>query len=482
MTNNSTAIVWFRNDLRLADNPALTHAIYNHKHVIPVYIHAPDEANPWQPGAASNWWLHESLKSLQASLEKMGSFIHIEAGSSQEILQRLTREYNVSAIYWNRLYEPALIERDSKLKKLFRTAGIECRSFNSLLLNEPHEIENKAGKPFRVFSAYWRTASKVIDELPLSLPSPERITSPEPLASVKSVESLKLLPSINWHQGFYDHWQPGEHGAHARLQQFLNNILLNYKTDRDIPSVDGTSRLSPHLHFGEISPAQLIHIARQAVDAGRLPYNCLEKFFAEIGWREFGYYLLYHFPESALNSLDNRFDQQGWIETERHQDLMQAWQHGQTGIPIVDAGMRELWHTGYMHNRVRMICASILTKNMGFHWLEGARWFWDTLVDADLASNSLGWQWTAGCGVDAAPYFRIFSPPRQTERFDPQGDYIKKWVPELADANKHFLMYGLPNSETGIAYPEPVIDLAESRKAALSRWDNIRQHDEAIAI
>jgi deoxyribodipyrimidine photo-lyase len=246
--------------------------------------------------------------------------------------------------------------------------------------------------------------------------------------------------------------------------------------------VDGTSKLSAHLHFGEISPAQIIHNARSAADSGKLPYSCLEKFFAEIGWREFGYYLLYHFPESSLKSLDKRFDQQGWIKTSNHEKLLKAWQQGKTGIPIVDAGMRELWQTGYMHNRVRMICASILTKNMGFHWLEGARWFWDTLVDADLASNTLGWQWTAGCGVDAAPYFRIFSPPRQTERFDPEGEYIKHWIPELAEAERRFLIYGLPNNDTGFDYPEPVIDLAESRKAALARWDNIRHYEAEIAV
>ena len=482
MENNSTAIVWFRNDLRISDNPTLTHAINNHKHVIPVYIHAPHEASPWEPGAASNWWLHESLLSLKASLEQLGSYLHIEAGNSQEILQRLMREYQANAIYWNRLYEPAHIERDSKLKNLFRSAGVTCKSFNGQLLNEPHQIENKAGKPFKVFSAYWRSASSIIDELQLPLPAPAKINSPALLDSAKPVEALNLLPSINWYKNFYNHWQPGEKGANARLEMFLENILLGYKKDRDIPSVDGTSKLSAHLHFGEISPAQIIHAARQAVDADKLPYYCLEKFFAEIGWREFGYYLLYHFPESSLHSLDKRFDQLGWIESEKQHDLIAAWQQGKTGIPIVDAGMRELWQTGWMHNRVRMICASILTKNMGFHWLEGARWFWDTLVDADLASNTLGWQWTAGCGVDAAPYFRIFSPPRQTERFDPEGEYIQHWIPELAGADRRYLIYGLPNNETGINYPEPVIDIAESRKTALARWDNIRHYQEAIAV
>ena len=482
MASSSTAIVWFRNDLRLSDNPALSHAVSNHKQVIPVYIHAPEEAKPWQPGEASNWWLHESLGSLQASLNDKGSFLHIESGNSLETLQRLINEYQADAIYWNRLYEPAHIERDTRLKKLFTVAGVKCQSFNSHLLNEPHQIENKAGKPFKVFSAYWRNASSIIDQLDLPLPAPQKIHSAKPASSSKTIDDLNLLPEITWYKSFTNHWNPGEHGAHQRLGLFLENILSGYKHDRDIPSVDGTSKLSAHLHFGEISPAQIIHTARTAADSGKLPYNCLEKFFAEIGWREFGYYLLYHFPESSLNSLDKRFDQQGWIKTSNHEKLLKAWQQGKTGIPIVDAGMRELWQTGYMHNRVRMICASILTKNMGFHWLEGARWFWDTLVDADLASNTLGWQWTAGCGVDAAPYFRIFSPPRQTERFDPEGEYIKHWIPELAEAERRFLIYGLPNNETGFDYPEPLIDLAESRKAALARWDNIRHYEAEIAV
>jgi deoxyribodipyrimidine photo-lyase len=481
MKHASTAIVWFRRDLRLSDNPALSAALENHENIVPVYIHAPDESEPWQPGAASNWWLHNSLQSLQLDLQKLNSDLLVETGQSIEVLKHLVTKHDASAIYWNRVYEPTLKTRDSKIKTLFRSTGIDCHSFNGSLLNEPYEIKNKTGQPYRVFSAYWRKASEAIDRLTTPLSVPDRISSPPLTTDAKSLNNLKLLSSTPWHKKFHQYWHPGEAGAHRQLSHFFENVFSSYKHNRDIPSVEGTSRLSPYLHFGEISPRQIFHITQQAVMAEGQPYDAMEKFFSEIGWREFGYYLLYHFPESSLTSLDVRFDQYGWVDTGSNLHLLRAWQQGETGIPIVDAGMRELWATGWMHNRVRMITASILSKNMGFHWLEGARWFWDTLVDADLACNTLGWQWTAGCGVDAAPYYRIFSPARQTERLDPDGSYIRQWIPELANAEKRFLVFGLPHADTGINYPQPVIDLAESRQAALTRWDTIRQPNQSIA-
>jgi len=485
MKQDELAIVWFRNDLRIAENPALCAALNEYQKILPVYIHAPHEHAPWEPGAASNWWLHHSLESLNQSLQAIGGYLLLQKGNSLETLQSLIEATGAKAVFWNRMYEPALIKRDAKIKKLFKVAGIDCQSHSGHLLCEPHTILNNAGSAFKVFSAYWRKTVREIDNSPELLPAPTTINSPRlsELSQLSlSLQQLELLPAINWYQGFYDHWEPGEHGGRKKMISLVTNTLTAYRTNHDIPSVAGTSRLSPHLHFGEVSAREVFSLCQQNASVMDFPIADMDKFISELGWREFGNYLMYHFPDSTNQSLDQRFDLYGWVDESQQPQLLEQWQQGKTGIPIVDAGMHELWQSGWMHNRVRMITASILTKNMGFHWMSGARWFWDTLVDADLAANTLGWQWTAGCGVDAAPYFRIFSPSRQTERFDPHGKYIKQWLPELRHADKHVLMHGLAEPNAKIDYPTPVIDLADTRQAALLRWDSIKNSNLTLAV
>jgi len=474
MSDSSTALLWFRRDLRLHDNPALVNALQAFDQVLPVYIHAPDEEAPWQPGAASNWWLHNSLLALQSSLQKHHADLLIMQGDSLSVIQQLVDEYDIRGVFWNRLYEPASIKRDSLIKQTLKQAGILCHSFQANLINEPHSVLNGSGKPYRVFSAYWRSCESSLEQSGEPLAAPEAIVTPDMSAKDVSVEALQLMPKINWYQGMAEFWNPGEQGALQELHRFLQMTIDGYKEDRDIPSVNGTSKLSPHLHFGEISPRQIVWSTNIHAPATAKLEEHRYRFFAELGWREFAHYVLYHFPDTQNHSLDSRFDTDGWVDASQLAVEIERWQRGMTGIPIVDAGMRELWHTGWMHNRVRMIVASLLCKNLGVHWLEGARWFWDTLVDADLAANSMGWQWTAGCGVDAAPYFRVFSPSRQTERFDAEGEYIRRWVPELKKATNKQLINGTDLQQFG-DYPKPLVDLSESRKQALSRWDQIKQ-------
>jgi len=467
----SLALVWFRRDLRLDDHPALHAALRAGHAVLPVYVHAPDEEAPWAPGAASRWWLHHSLLSLDADLRRLGSGLVVRAGASLETLLALARESGAGAVYWHRRYEPAVVARDTAIKRELRAAGLHAESLNGALLAEPWEIATGQGDPYRVFTPFWRNLRARLDPLaplpaPPSLPGP-----PRPPAGVP-VASLGLLPRIGWDAGFADLWAPGEQGAQARLAGFLSQGAADYADARDRPDQDGTSRLSPHLHFGELSPRRALSEARRrgGDDEGT------EVFVRELGWREFSHHLLHHFPDTPTAPLNPRFEAFPWRTSDR--DLA-AWQRGRTGIPLVDAGMRQLWHCGWMHNRVRMVVASLLTKNLRIHWLEGARWFWDTLVDADLANNTQGWQWTAGSGADAAPYFRVFNPASQGERFDPRGDYVRRWLPELERLPARWLQRpweappGLLD-EAGIdaasAYRRPIVDLKESRAAALAAW------------
>ena len=481
---NEAAIVWFRQDLRLTDNPALSAALARHEHVIPVYLHADDAKTEWSHGAASRWWLHHSLESLDASLRKLGSRLIIRCnGSSADLLGQLVEETGATHVYWNRLYEPHHIERDRIIKKRLLEQALEVSSFNGALLFEPWEITKADGSPFRVFTPFWKACVKkglpaAHFDPPGQLPAVSRRTRSEKAAS------LDLLPKIRWDEGFTGNWLPGEAGAHEYLDEFLEDRVLHYKDDRDRPDRPGTSRLSPHLHFGEISPRQIVGVSNQAVDASsqRGIVGGTEAFIREVGWREFAYHLLYHFPHTVDKPLYDRFDAFPWEKN--YARKLEAWQQGRTGIPIVDAGMRELWHTGWMHNRVRMIVASLLTKNMLIPWQEGARWFMGTLVDADLASNTLGWQWVAGCGADAAPYFRIFNPVTQAQKFDPEGGYIRKWVPEIAALPDKYLakpwttppdLLDAHKLKLGKDYPEPVVDLKASRERALERYQSLKR-------
>jgi deoxyribodipyrimidine photo-lyase len=478
----NTAIVWFRRDLRLVDNPALNLALESCERVIPLYIHSPEEEAPWQPGAASNWWLHHSLRCLDRSLRALGSGLVVLRGGSLEALRAVARRSAVTHVYWNRLYEPASVARDRAIKQGLREDGLRAESCNGSLLFEPWEVRTGDGGPFRVFTPFWKACLRKRPQA-RPLAPPQGIPAvPAGLGSL-ALDELRLLPVTPWDAGLAESWKVGETAAAESVDRFLDQGLAVYDEGRNRPGIRGTSRLSPHLHFGEISPRSLLSaVGARAPDPGETAGGTGPGvFLSEIGWREFAHHLVYHFPHTPDAPMDRRFEDFPWA-ADYQQDLAH-WQAGRTGIPIVDAGMRELWQTGWMHNRVRMIVASLLTKNLLVPWQEGARWFWDTLVDADLAANSLGWQWTAGCGADAAPYFRIFNPVLQGERFDPDGAYVRRWVPEIAGLPKRFLHkpWEAPADarlEAGVAlgesYPKPLVDLKESRKRALERFARIK--------
>jgi deoxyribodipyrimidine photo-lyase len=481
----STALVWFRRDLRLADHPALHRAALAHERVIPVYIHAPDEEAPWPPGAAACWWLHRSLAALSAALEQQGSRLILRQGDCLATLQQLLYETGATAVYWNRLYEPATIARDRRVKAALCDAGVVAESHHAALLIEPWTLLKADQTPYQVFTPFWKAC---LQQLPPSTPLPiPRLAGGESWPSSQPLESLNLLPRIPWDQGLAEAWRPGERGALAQLDQFCESGLSGYAQWRDWPGQEGVSRLSPHLHFGELSPHQVWAAAAAAAAAALatggdpLANKGAETFLREIGWREFAHYVLYHWPHTPDQPLQPRFAAYPWRED--YAELLDAWQRGQTGYPLVDAGMRQLWHTGWMHNRLRMLVASFLVKNCRIPWQEGARWFWDTLVDADLANNTLGWQWTAGCGVDAAPYFRVFNPIIQGQKFDPDGACVRRWIPELAalpSALIHQPWMTLPTAPaaTGFTlsahYPRPVVDFAASRNEALAGYERIR--------
>ena len=380
-----------------------------------------------------------------------------------------SRETRAQAVYWNRLYEPAAIARDTRIKTLLRADGIDAQSFNGALLFDPLEISTKQGEPYKVFTPFWRNARAKIEVRPPSS-APRRLRALG-LRGKLTIEALELLPRIPWDARFHDAWQPGEAGARKTLRQFVQRAVGDYATRRDFPGEKGTSRLSPHLHFGEISPRQIVWALQETARTSAKHRQGAEAYLRQIGWREFSHHLLYHFPKSADTNLNAAFDRFKWARKMPKQ--IRRWQRGETGIPIVDAGMRELWATGWMHNRVRMLTASFLTKNLRQHWLTGARWFWDTLVDADLANNTQGWQWTAGTGADASPYFRVFNPITQGLRFDPDGDYVRRWVPELrgfAGKSIHEPWFD-PTRLRASGYPrEPIVDLGASREAALAAY------------
>ena len=477
----SIAIVWFRRDLRLADNPALHLALERAEYILPVYLHCPAEAGDWAPGAASRWWLHHSLNALDASLRRFGSRLVIRRGDdSPALLQDLIQETGASQVYWNRLYEPTAVVRDSRIKAALRLHGVMAETGNAALLHEPATLRRGG---YKVFTPFWRAVLAAGVDQPV-LPAPEALPAVPKVPSLE-VGDLGLLPHIAWDQGLGASWTPGEAGAEAALAAFLNRGLKGYAAGRDRPGRPATSRLSPYLHFGDIGPRRVMHALIQST--GQAPAadgrGDADRFATELGWREFAQHLLFHFPHTSEHPMDARFAAFPW-RTDYADDLAD-WKRGETGIPLVDAGMRELWSTGWMHNRVRMVVASFLTKNLRIPWQEGARWFWDTLVDADLASNTLGWQWTAGCGADAAPYFRIFNPVLQGEKFDPDGVYVRRWLPELAPLPDRWLHrpWEAPDvvlAEAGVRlgqdYPTPIVDLKVSRARALAAFAALAGH------
>jgi deoxyribodipyrimidine photo-lyase len=453
------ALLWFRNDLRLADNPALQAILRAGLVPVPVYVHAPAEEGDWVPGAASDAWRARSLRALDSELRARGSRLQVFRGASQATLSVLAASCGARAVYWNRRYEPAIEARDAAIKRALRMDGLDAQSHNGALLFEPWQVATQSGDPYKVFTPFWRTALKQW-RLPALADAPGALPPAPPLPGVTEIDALGLLPSLSWDRGFWNDWTAGEAGAHAALEAFVEDALDGYADRRDVPSVRGTSRLSPHLHFGEIAPWRIAH---RLQDAG--PAVDRDTLLKELGWREFAHHLLHHFPRTPEDNFNPRFDAFAWASPS--EAPLEAWRHGRTGIPIVDAGMRELWATGWMHNRVRMIVGSFLTKHLRAHWSHGARWFWDTLVDADLANNTLGWQWVAGTGADAAPYHRVFNPVLQAQKFDPAGEYIARWVPELASlpaAQRHAPWTGV----TPKAYPKPIVELAQGRASALA--------------
>ncbi|WP_238787578.1 cryptochrome/photolyase family protein [Thiospirillum jenense] len=482
MSIPTTALVWLRRDLRLADNPALQQALLEYERVIPIFIHDPLALAPWLDGAASRWWLHHSLAQLTAALRARGSELLIARGDSLTCLRRVIAASGARHCCWNRCYEPAAIARDIQIKQALRADGISCTSHNAALWFEPWTIQSGSGTPYRVFTAWWRRCQPQLGQIPLPSPAPAHLPPLPPDLPNQPLASLELLPRINWDSGFADIWHPGEDGAWQRVEQFLTSAAPHYATHRDLPAVDGTSRLAPYLSWGNLSPRQLLpHLLTTGGDQAA--------FMRELGWREFSYHLLYHFPTTPAQPLNPRFADFPW-RTDAPAHWLPAWQRGQTGIPLVDAGMRQLWHCGWMHNRVRMIVASFLTKNLRLPWQLGARWFWETLVDADLANNTQGWQWTAGCGADAAPYVRIFNPVLQGQRFDPTGDYVKRWCPELAQLPSKWIhqpsaapaaILTAAGVELGKHYPRPLVDLAQSRQEALAAWQALARSAPSVS-
>ncbi len=478
-------IVWFRTDLRLADNPALAAAIARGGPVIPVFIWAPEEEAPWQPGRAWQWWLHQSLASLQAALHKLNLRLILRQGNKLAALRDLIRETQAQAIYWNRRYEPAIIERDKRIKLALRADGCEVESFNSHLLYEPWQVQTQTATPYKVFTPFWKACQAMAEpDAPLAPPTPKQCKAAAFAASAPDslpLDALGLMPRIPWHTGMAAYWTPGEAGAQTRLTTFLNDAIRNYKDQRDFPSVDGTSRLSPYLCHGEISPRQVWHTIRRFIsDSKQKLTPAAEKqcwaYLREIGWREFAYHILYHFPHTPGSPLQEKYQSFPWRNDPAQ---LRAWQRGQTGYPLIDAGMRQLWQIGWMHNRVRMVVASFLVKDLLISWQDGAAWFWDTLVDADLANNTLGWQWAGGCGADAAPYFRVFNPTLQSKKFDPDGKYIQQFIPELSntDPRQRHAPWETPApllDHTG--YPDPLVDHAKARNRALAAFDVVKSH------
>ncbi len=482
MNETGGSLLWFRQDLRLTDNPALLAAVRHGGPVIPVFIWSPEEEGRWPPGAASRWWLHQSLSQLDTSLRERGSRLIIRNGPTLEAIRELVKLSGVTAVYWNRRYEPTVIDRDRRVKTSLRQDGLVADSFNSSLLFEPWTVRSHQGDPYRVFSAFWKTC--------LAQPEPARpkdapshILTPRSWPTTLRLTELGLEPAIDWTAGLNACWCPGEAGASKQLKRFLNEALTDYPAGRDRPDRVGTSRLSPHLHFGEVSVRQIWFEVRgqHPVNRTRQFAHAIDSFCRELGWREFAHHLLFHFPDTPERPLREEFVTFPWNSDPKN---LGAWQRGRTGYPIVDAGMRELWHTGWMHNRVRMVVASFLVKDLLISWQEGAAWFWDTLVDADLANNTLGWQWTAGCGADAAPYFRIFNPVSQGEKFDPNGVYVKHWIPELGKLPADWVHkpWEGPGSvladaqvKLGKTYPRPIVDHRQARSRALEALQRVKE-------
>lgn len=479
MKDTNPTLVWFRNDLRVADNPALLEAARRSVPVIALYILDDETAGDRRAGGAARWWLHGSLAALSERLSALGGQLILRRGRARDILDDVIVETNAARVFWNRCYEPFSIERDRLIKASLQDRGIEAKSFNGSLLFEPWTIETKAGGFYKVYTRYWQACrAKGDPEAPC--PTPDHVLPFEVKIPSDQLDEWALLPtSSDWAAGFRERWKPGETGAMMRLETFLDSALDGYSDGRDFPADAVTSNLSPHLHIGDISPRQ---VWKMTIDNAGWT-SATEKFLKEIVWREFAYHVFYYLPSIADQPMNERFRAFPWRDDDKH---LKAWQKGETGYPMVDAGMRELWQTGHMHNRVRMVTASFLVKHLLLPWQRGEQWFWDTLVDADMAVNTFSWQWVAGSGADAAPYFRIFNPITQGSKFDPNADYIRKYVPEIAALPDKYIhapweapddILSQAKIQLGETYPHPIVDHKRARERALEAFKSLPKSD-----
>jgi len=474
------AIVWLRQDLRIGDNPALAAAVASKRPVVVLFVLDDETPGRWRLGGASRWWLHHSLEAFSRDLKAKGCSLVLRRGRGDAVLLELARECGAGAVFWNRCYEPYAVARDKALKQALAAQGVEVESFSGALMYEPWGVTTKSGEPFKVFTPFWRACLQV--EMRALAATPKKIKGWDGAVQSDALDDWKLLPTRpNWASGFAARWSPGEAGALEALGAFIDECLKAYADGRDLMGEDATSHLSPHLHFGEISPVQV----RRAIETAVLQEPSLQrggdKFLAELGWRDFSANLLFNWPTLPEANWREEFDAFAWRDDDA---AFAAWTKGQTGYPVVDAGMRELWATGYMHNRARMIAASFLIKHLLIDWRRGEDWFWDTLADADLANNAASWQWVAGSGADASPYFRIFNPVTQGERYDSDGAYVRRWVPELAQLDDAFIhqpwtagadVLAKAGVTLGETYPSPIVDHAAARARALAAFAALRE-------
>lgn len=478
--SDAPVVFWFREDLRLSDNPALSAAVATGRPLVCLFVYDADSFGKWGDGGARKWWLHHALERLDKDIEAIGGRLIIREGKQADVVKRFVEEVGADQVFWTRRYAKMQTDLDASIKSALEDEDVAVTSINGRLLFEPWAFETQAGDPYRVFTPFWK-AMKSRGDVRGVCERVEKLTAFEADVETLDLADLNLLPtSPDWAKGFEPVWQPGEAGAKAQLDRFFEEAAANYDEDRNRPDKMGTSRLSPHLQYGEIGPVQIWHATLFAVDKGDIPEKQAWKFLSEIAWREFSYVLIFHNPKMLDTELQEKFQDFPWAYDD---DKLEAWKRGQTGYPIVDAGMRELWQTGWMHNRVRMIVGSFLVKHLLQDWRDGMAWFWDTLVDADIANNTASWQWIAGCGADAAPYFRIFNPMTQGEKFDPNGDYIRQFVPELNDLpTKHLYapweasadVLKKAGVELGKTYPKPIVDHMSARERALEAYESIK--------
>ncbi len=464
-------IVWLRHDLRLRDNPALYHAAYNKTPIIPVFIYDP-EAMDRDYGGAQKWWLHHALHALRKDFKDHGVDLVVRQGDSLEILNTLISETNAKGVYWNRSYEAWSIDRDAHIKEVLKDRDLDVQSFKANVLFEPWTVKNGSGDPYRVFTPFWKACRAQEEAIEDELPVPNSMVNGAPSSlNIGDISDFDFLPDIRWDKKMADHWDISENGAWERMHTFFKDALGGYKDDRNIPSRDTTSRLSPYLRWGIISPRSIWHATHDYCSNHDVPQKDKDHFLSEVGWREFSFHLLYYNPNMKDDPLQDKFKNFPW---DQDSGVLKRWQKGQTGYPMIDAGMRQLWQTGWMHNRIRMIVGSLLVKHLLHSWIEGEQWFWDCLVDACPANNTAGWQWIGGCGADAAPYFRIFNPITQGDKFDAY-DYVRQYVPEIAHIEDKYLFEPWESPNPPANYPAPIIDHKEGREKALAAFETTKE-------